>query len=44
MHRKGKEKAQALEDDLEVEIIMKVEIIYEDTKPLTRDYPEFKWG
>ena len=36
---KGKKKAQALEDDLEVEIITKVEIIYEDTKLMTRVDP-----
>ena len=33
-----------MEDDLEVEIITKVEIICEDTKPLTRVDPEFIWG
>ena len=33
-----------MEDDPEVEFVMKVEIIYEDTKPLTGAGPEFKWG
>ena len=44
MPKKGKKKAQVVEDDPEVKIIMKVEIIYEDTKPMTRDDLEFKWG
>ena len=44
MPRKGKNKAQVVEDDPEVEIIMKIEIIYEYTKPVTRVDPEFRWG
>ena len=33
-----------MEDDPEVEVITKVEIIYEDTKPMTGVDPEFIWG
>ena len=44
MPRKGKNKVQAMEDDPEVDIITKVEIIYEDTIPLTGVDPEFIWG
>ena len=44
MPRKGKKKAQAVEDDPEVEVITRVEIIYEDTKLVTRAYRELRWG
>ena len=44
MPRKGKKKFQDMEDDLDVEVIMNVENIYEDTKPLTGTDPEFRWG
>ena len=33
-----------MEDDPEVEIITKVDIIYEDTKPVTGVDLEFRWG
>ena len=33
-----------MRDDLEVEIITKLEIIYEDTKPFTGVEPEFRRG
>ena len=44
MPRKGKKKARDVEDDPEVEIIKKLEIIYEDTKPVSGSDPEFRWG
>ena len=33
-----------MEDDPKVEVIIRVEIIYEDTKPLIGAYLEFRWG
>ena len=33
-----------MEGELEVEIITKVEYIYEDTKATTRVEPDYKWG
>ena len=33
-----------MRDDPEVEIITKLEIIYEDTKAFTGVDPEFRWG
>ena len=44
MPRKHKKKAQATEEELEVEIITWVEVIYEDTKAITGIDPEYKWG
>ena len=44
MPRKQKKKAQAAEDEPEVEIVTKVEVIYEDTKATTRVEPDNKWG
>ena len=44
MPKKGKKKVQTMGEDLEVEIVIKVEIIYEDTKAFTRVEREFKWG
>ena len=35
---------QATEEDLEVEVIMRVEIIYEYTKVVTGSEPEYRWG
>ena len=32
------------EEEPEVEVITKVEFIYEDTKATTRVEPEYKWG
>ena len=43
MPRKQK-KAQAAEEEPEVEIVTKVEVIYEDTKAITRIKPEYKRG
>ena len=44
MPRKQKKKAQAAEEEPEVEVITKVEVIYEDTKASTRVEPEYIWG
>ena len=35
---------QATDEDPEIEIIMRVEVIYKDTKALTGIEPEYKWG
>ena len=44
MPRKQKKKAQAAEEEPEVEVITRVEVIYEDTKAITGVEPEYKWG
>ena len=44
MPKKGKKKANIADDDPEVEITPRVEIIYEDTKSITWADPEFNWG
>ena len=44
MPKKGKKKVQTMGDDLEVEIITKMEIIYEDTKAFIGVEPVFRWG
>ena len=44
MPRKGKKKMKAEEEDPEIEIIMRVEVIYEDTKSVTGIEPDYKWG
>ena len=44
MPRKQKKKAQAAKEEAEVEIVTKVEVIYEDTKATTWVEPEYKWG
>ena len=41
---KQKKKAQAAKEEPEVEIITRVEVIYEDTKAITGIEPEYKWG
>ena len=43
MPRKQKKKEQATEEELEVEIITRVEVIYEDTKAIIGIDPEYKW-
>ena len=35
---------QTTDEDLEIEIITRVEVIYEDTKAITGIEPEYKWG
>ena len=44
MPRKQKKKSQVDEEDPKVEVINKVEFIYEDTKATTGVEPEYKWG
>ena len=44
MPKKGKKKVQTTGDDPEVEIVQKLEIIYEDTKGFTRADPKLRWG
>ena len=42
--RSGKKKGKASEVDLDVDIISRTEIKFEDTKAITGDDQEFKWG
>ena len=44
MSKRQKKKAQVAEGEPAVEIITKVEFIYEDTKATTRIEPDYKWG
>ena len=44
MLKKGKNKSRAIEEDSDLEILLRMEIIYEDTKVVTGAEPEFKWG
>ena len=44
MSWKGKKKVQAIEDDPEVEVITRVEVIYEDIKVVSGSEPEYRWG
>ena len=44
MSKRQKKKALVVEGEPEVEIITKVEYIYEDTKATTADEPDYKWG
>ena len=44
MSCKQKKKAQTAEVEPEVEVITRVEVIYEDTKAITGFEPEYKWG
>ena len=44
MLHKKKKKAQAAEEEPEVEIVTKVEVIYEYTKSTTGVDLEYKWG
>ena len=44
MPKKGKKKAKVVEEDSDVEIMLRIEIIYEDTKSVTGAELEFKWG
>ena len=41
---KEKKKATIVEGELDVEIITKVEYIYEDTRDTTEVEPNYKWG
>ena len=42
MPKREKKKSQVAEEEPEVEIITKVEFIYEDTKATTRIEPDYK--
>ena len=44
MSKRQKKKAPIAEGEPDVEIITKVEYIYEDTKATTRVEPDYKWG
>ena len=44
MIKKGKKKVQATDEELEIEIITRVEVIYENNKVVTCVEPEYKWG
>ena len=44
MPQKQKKKAQTTNEELEIEIITRVKIIYEDTKAITGLDLEYKWG
>ena len=44
MPNKGNKKAKIADDESEVEITSRVEIIYGDTKSVTGTEPEYKWG
>ena len=41
---KQKKKVQEADEEPEIEIITRVEVIYEDTKVVTGIEPEYKWG
>ena len=44
MPDKGKKKAKDVEEESNLEIMPRIEIIYEDTKAVTGAKLEFKWG
>ena len=44
MPKKGKKKAKVTGEDPDVEILPRMEIIYEETKAVTGADQEFKWG
>ena len=44
MSKRQKKKAPVAEEEPDVEIITKVEYIYEDTRATTRVEPDYKWG
>ena len=44
MPKKGKKKAKVAKEELDLEVMPRVEIIYEDTKLGTEAEPKFKWG
>ena len=44
MSKRQKKKAHVAGGEPEVEIITKVEYIYEDTKATARVEPDYKWG
>ena len=49
MTKKGRKNPKVVEDDSDVEVVeiplvVKTEIVYEDTKAITGAEPELKWG
>ena len=44
MSKRQKKKAHVVEGEPDVEIITKVEYIYEDTRATTGVEPDYKWG
>ena len=44
MPKKGKKKSKVVEENSDLEIAPRVEIVYEDTRYVTGTEPEFKWG
>ena len=44
MPKKGKKKAKVDDEDSDLELMPKIEVIYEDTKTITGAEHEFKWG
>ena len=44
MFRKQKKKAQAVDEEPEIEIITRIEVIYEDTKVVMGIEHKYKWG
>ena len=44
MPKKGKKKAKVIEEDSDLEVMPRVEIVYEDTRSVMGNEPEFKWG
>ena len=44
MPKKGKKKAKTAKEQSDLEIMLRIEIIYENTKSISGAEPEFKWG
>ena len=44
MSKRKKKKAPVVEDEPEVEVVTKIEYIYEDTKCISSVEPEYQWG
>ena len=44
MSKRQKKKAPVVEEEPEVEIVTRVEYIYEDTKCIVGVEPEYQWG
>ena len=44
MSKREKKKAPVVEEDPNVEVVTKIEYIYEDTKCITGLEPEYQWG
>ena len=44
MPQKQKKKVQAANEVPEIEIVTRVEVIYEDTKAVMGIEPQYKWG